>query len=212
MTLAPPLIDNPVLTSHDIELDSDPGDGRERLVVIGNGVAGARAVEEVLARDVDGRFAVRVFGEEPYGNYNRIMLSHVLAGEQTDDEIYLNPLDWYDAHGVTLHAGVRITRIDRFAKMVIAADGSATAYDKLVIATGSRAFIPDVPGMRTAGGALRSGVFAFRTIDDTRGMLDHAAPGRPWPAASRCRRHRRAQCRPPHERPAFARRRRDPAA
>ncbi|WP_068427379.1 nitrite reductase large subunit NirB [Piscicoccus intestinalis] len=154
---------------------TDHPDSRSRLVVIGNGMAGARAVEEILARGGAEKFAVTIFGEEPYGNYNRIMLSHVLAGEQTDDDIYLNALDWYEEHGVTLHAGVAITRIDRFAKAVIGSDGSITPYDTLIVATGSRAFIPDVPGMRTDDGALRDGVYAFRTIDDTRGMLARAA-------------------------------------
>ena len=81
---------------------TDHPDSRSRLVVIGNGMAGARAVEEILARGGAEKFAVTIFGEEPYGNYNRIMLSHVLAGEQTDDDIYLNALDWYEEHGVTL--------------------------------------------------------------------------------------------------------------
>ena len=81
----------------------------ERLVVIGNGMAGARTVEEILARGGDDRFAITVFGDEPYGNYNRIMLSNVLAGVEDEAGIFLNDLSWYADHGITLHHGRRIT-------------------------------------------------------------------------------------------------------
>ena len=91
-------------------------DSRRRLVVIGNGMAGARTVEEILARGGAEQFAITMFGDEPYGNYNRIMLSHVLSGEETDADIFLNTCDWYVENDITLHAGVRVTRIDRFAK------------------------------------------------------------------------------------------------
>src|ERR671921_2530671 len=84
---------------------------RRRLVVIGNGMAGARAVEEILARGGAGQFTITMFGDEPYGNYNRIMLSHVLSGEEHEDSIYLNSLEWYEKNHITLHAGVRVTRI-----------------------------------------------------------------------------------------------------
>ena len=97
-----------------------------KLVVIGNGMAGARTVEEILARDGAQQFAITMFGDEPYGNYNRIMLSHVLAGEEEDDAIFLNSLAWYDENGITLNAGVRVTRIDRFARVVFADDGTVT--------------------------------------------------------------------------------------
>ena len=93
------------------------------LVVIGNGMAGARVVEEILARGGGEQFRITMFGDEPYGNYNRIMLSHVLAGDGTD-EIYLNPLDWYADNDITLHAGVRVVRIDRFARKVFGNDGT----------------------------------------------------------------------------------------
>jgi nitrite reductase (NADH) large subunit len=145
----------------------------ERLVVIGNGMAGARTVEEILHRDPD-RFAVTVFGEEPYGNYNRIMLSNVLAGVEDESGIFLNDLSWYADNGITLHAGSRVTRIDRFAKRVQAADGTVTPYDKLIIATGSRAFVPDIPGIHRPGRGYHQGVFAFRTLDDTRNMIRYA--------------------------------------
>ncbi len=77
-------------------------------MVIGNGMAGARAVEEILARGGAEQFAITMFGDEPYGNYNRIMLSHVLSGEETDDGIFLNSLEWYEENEITLNAGVRV--------------------------------------------------------------------------------------------------------
>ena len=147
---------------------------RRRLVVIGNGMAGARAVEEVLARGGAELFAITMFGDEPYGNYNRIMLSHVLSGEEHEDGIYLNSLAWYEENDITLHAGVRVTRIDRHAHVVLSDDGQVTPYDQLVIATGSRSFMPPMEGGQDADGRLLPGIFAFRTIDDTRSMVEHA--------------------------------------
>jgi nitrite reductase (NADH) large subunit len=146
---------------------------RRRLVIIGNGMAGARTVEEILARDPH-RFSITVFGEEPYGNYNRIMLSNVLAGVEDEAGIFLNDLSWYADNGITLHTGTRISRIDRFAKLVSATDGTVTPYDKLIIATGSRAFVPDIPGIHRPGRGYHQGVFAFRTLDDTRAMIRYA--------------------------------------
>ena len=105
------------------------GDTRRQLVVIGNGMAGARTVEEILPRGGAEQFSITMFGDEPYGNYNRIMLSHVLSGEETDAEIFLNSLPWYVENDITLHAGVRATRIDRFSKLVYAvntADGTVS--------------------------------------------------------------------------------------
>ncbi|GAA2615138.1 nitrite reductase large subunit NirB [Dactylosporangium fulvum] len=147
---------------------------RARLVVIGNGMAGARTVEEILARGGGERFAVTMFGAEPYGNYNRILLSNVLAGAENEAGIFLNDLDWYAAHGIELRAGVRVTRVDRFARTVHADDGTRRPYDKLVIATGSRAFVPPIPGVRNPNRGYHQGVFVFRTIDDTRGMIRYA--------------------------------------
>ena len=149
-----------------------------RLVVVGNGMAGARTVEEILERSVAGQFSITMFGDEPYGNYNRIMLSHVLSGEESDQDIFLNTVQWYEDNNITLHAGSRVTRIDRFAKLVHAEDAfgrpSVTPYDVLIIATGSNSFMPSIEGLRTDDGALTPGVFAFRTIDDTRGMVEYA--------------------------------------
>src|SRR6266851_4422501 len=91
---------------------------RQRLVVIGNGMAGARAVEEILARGGADLFDIVMFGEEPYGNYNRILLSNVVNGAQDADEIFLNSLGWYEENGIQLHAGVRATKVERVARLV----------------------------------------------------------------------------------------------
>src|SRR4029079_4017190 len=104
---------------------------KKNLVVIGNGMAGARAVEEILARGGADQFEITMFGDEPYGNYNRIMLSDVLNGSQSPENIFLNPLAWYQENNITLHAGVRVLEIDRAARMVVAANGMTVPYDVL---------------------------------------------------------------------------------
>ena len=139
---------------------------RNRLAVIGNGMAGARLVEEILARGAGDRFEITVYGDEPYGNYNRILLSNVLAGQQDPGEIYLNPLPWYSENGVTLRAGTRVQAIERRGRRLFLGGGEADRYDTLVVATGSSAFVPPVAGIYDAEGALRDGVFVFRTLDD----------------------------------------------
>jgi nitrite reductase (NADH) large subunit len=137
-------------------------------------MAGARTVEEILERGGGNQFQITMFGEEPYGNYNRIMLSHVLSGEEDETGIFLNPLAWYEDNDITLHAGSRVTRIDRYAKQVYAEDGTETPYDVLIIATGSRSFMPPMAGLYREDGTLMPGVFGFRTIDDTRQMAAQA--------------------------------------
>jgi len=163
--------------SRDSATAADPG-GRRRLVVVGNGMAGARTVEEILERVGAERFAITMFGEEPYGNYNRIMLSHVLSGDEHDKDIFLNTIGWYADNGITLNSGCKVTRIDRFAKLVHAVDKlgktSITPYDVLIIATGRYSFMPAMEGLELANGLHKPGVFAFRTIDDTRAMVEYA--------------------------------------
>ena len=146
---------------------------KERLVVIGNGMAGARAVEEVLARGGADRFDIVMYGDEPYGNYNRIQLSNVLNGTQGLDDILINPLDWYEENDITLHAGEFVNAIDRAAKVVQSQNGVRERYDKLLIATGSRAFIPPIAGAHAADGKLKGGVFGFRTLDDCTAMVEY---------------------------------------
>ena len=144
--------------------------GRERLVVIGNGMAGCRAVEEILAREPD-RFAVTIFGAEPRVNYNRIMLSPVLAGEKAFEDIVINGDDWYARNGITLVAGDPVVSIDRAARTVASKAGRIEPYDRLLIATGSDPFVLPVPG-----NDLR-GVVTFRDMDDVDAMLDAAGRG-----------------------------------
>jgi nitrite reductase (NADH) large subunit len=146
-----------------------------QLVVVGNGMAGVRAVEEVLARGGGNDFAITVFGDEPYGNYNRILLSNVLAGSDDPDEIYLNGLDWYTENGIDLRAGVRVVRLDTYAHLIHADDGTAMHYDKLILATGSRSFFPPMKGLWADDKTLADGVFGFRTLDDTAAMIAEAS-------------------------------------
>ncbi len=145
-------------------------DTREHLVVIGNGMAGCRAVEELLARDAD-RYRVTIFGAEPRVNYNRIMLSPVLAGEKSFDDIVINDADWYAANGIALIAGDPVIAIDRAAKTVTTRGGTTEGYDRLLIATGSDPFIIPVPGKDMPG------VIAFRDMDDVGTMLNAADKG-----------------------------------
>lgn len=149
--------------------------GTQKLVVIGNGMAGARFVEEVLAKGGGEQFEVTMFGDEPYGNYNRILLSGVLAGTHSDADIYINPLDWYERNNVNLRARVRAIGIDRLSKTVYATGGHLVPYDKLVLATGSLPYMPPIGGLLSDDGVLLNGVFAFRTLDDCVQMINHSA-------------------------------------
>jgi len=126
---------------------------KSRLLVIGNGMAGARSIEEVLARGGGEIFDIAVFGEEPLGNYNRIMLSAVLEGLMDASAILLNPLPWYQERGILLRTGVRAERIFRYARHVVGSDGSEEPYDKLIIATGSLRL-----SHRSMGSPLRTAV------------------------------------------------------
>lgn len=147
---------------------------RRRLVVVGNGMAGARFVENLVARDEAHAFDVVVVGDEPHGNYNRILLSGVLAGTHRADDIMINPLSWYAANGVRLHAGTRVERLDLQRRRVHAADGAVEPYDVLVLATGSRPAVPPIDGLVTDTGTLKEGAFVFRTIEDCDRILARA--------------------------------------
>jgi nitrite reductase (NADH) large subunit len=138
---------------------------KEKLVLVGNGMAGIRTIEELLKLDPE-LYEITVFGEEPYGNYNRILLSPVLAGEKTIDDIMLNDVQWYQDNGITLHAGKKVVGIDRRNQKVIADDGTEEHYDRLLLATGSSPFIIPVPGSDLPG------VISFRDIQDVDAMLD----------------------------------------
>ncbi|KQR82270.1 nitrite reductase large subunit NirB [Sphingomonas sp. Leaf343] len=142
----------------------------EHLVVIGNGMAGCRAVEELIARDPH-RYRVTIFGAEPHVNYNRIMLSPVLAGEKTFDEIVINDAAWYATNAIELVSSDPVQAIDRAAKTVTARSGRTVSYDKLLIATGSDPFIIPVPGKDLPG------VISFRDMADVDHMLAAAGAG-----------------------------------
>ncbi|KZE32677.1 nitrite reductase large subunit NirB [Crenobacter luteus] len=143
---------------------------RKKLVLIGNGMAGVRALEELFALAPDA-YDVTVFGAEPHPNYNRILLSPVLAGEQDFDDIVLNDLAWYAEHNIRLHLNCKVEQIDRDNKVVRGQDGTEAPYDIAILATGSQPVILPVPGKEL------SGVLAYRDIADTQAMMDAAATG-----------------------------------
>ncbi len=154
---------------------------KQKLVVVGNGMAGARFVEEMVSlggQSAGGGYDITVIGEESCGNYNRILLSGVLSGSHDADDIFINPLDWYAENGVTLHAGVRAIGIDRKGKMAYGAGGLLLPYDKLVIATGSSAFVPPMEGLHDEDGGFKPGAFVFRTLDDCDAIIEHAQGAR----------------------------------
>ena len=121
---------------------------KQRLVVIGNGMAGARVVEEILARGGGEMFDIVMFGDEPYGNYNRILLSNVMNGSQHPSEIFLNAIPWYRANGIRLHAGVRVMHIDRARKKVYGLKSVVEPYDKLIGKLGRPIVPADIPGQQ----------------------------------------------------------------
>ena len=145
-------------------------DMRQRLVVIGNGMAGCRAVEEILARDPT-RYQIVIFGAEPRVNYDRIMLSPVLAGEKSFEEIVLNDERWYSTNAIELIAGDPVTKIDREERLVRSRSGKVRGYDKLIIATGSDPIVIPVRGRDLEG------VVTFRDLDDVERMLQAAKRG-----------------------------------
>ncbi|CAI8746656.1 nitrite reductase large subunit NirB [Methylocaldum szegediense] len=138
---------------------------RQKLIVIGNGMAGIRTVEELLKIAPDA-YDITVFGAEPHCNYNRILLSPVLAGEKKLDDIILNDDSWYEANGITLHKGRKVTEINRRRRLVRTEDGMEASYDRLLLATGSVPFILPVPGKDLPG------VVGFRDIRDVELMLE----------------------------------------
>jgi nitrite reductase (NADH) large subunit len=140
---------------------------KSKLVMVGNGMAGVRTIEELL-KIAPELYDVTVFGAEPHPNYNRILLSPVLAGEQTLDEIVLNSWDWYKDNNITLHAGKKVIEVDRVKRIVRSEDGTEVEYDRLLMCTGSNPFILPIPGKDLKG------VIAYRDIADTNAMIDAA--------------------------------------
>ena len=143
---------------------------RRRLIVIGNGMGGGRFVEEMLARNGRELFDIVVFGEEPYGCYNRILLSSVLAGQHQPRDIVTHPPAWYADNGVTLRMGVRVAAIDTAARTLRTADGSIEPYDLVVFATGSRPVLPPIAGIEHA--------LVFRDLEDCARIIERTTTGR----------------------------------
>ncbi len=137
-----------------------------KLVLVGNGLAGMRCLEDLLDMAPD-RYEITVIGEEPWGNYNRIMLSPVLAGDKTVDDIMLHSHAWYAEKGIQLIAGDAAVKIDRPRKQVFTQSGQVVNYDRLILATGSQPFIPPIPGTEL------DGVLSFRDIYDVNRMLEY---------------------------------------
>ncbi|MNH87052.1 Nitrite reductase [NAD(P)H] [compost metagenome] len=140
---------------------------KKKLVLIGNGMAGVNAIEQLLKLAPD-KYEITVFGSEPHPNYNRILLSSVLAGDATIQDIVINDMDWYKDNGITLHTSQTVTRIDTELKTVTTDKGLTASYDDLIIATGSLPFMLPLPG------ADKEGVIAFRDIQDCETMIDAA--------------------------------------
>ena len=139
-----------------------------KLVLVGNGMAGVRTLEELLKIAPD-LYEITVFGAEPHANYNRILLSPVLAGEMTIKDIMLNDVDWYAQNNIRLHLNKKVVKIDRVQRKVIADDGTEESYDRLLLATGSNPFILPIPGIDLEG------VLTYRDIQDTDAMITAAA-------------------------------------
>ena len=141
----------------------------EQLVFAGNGMTGVACAEALIQSGQI--FDITIFGDEPHANYDRTLLSSVLAGERDVDSVILNDIGWYQEHGIRTRLGIRVEEIDRQNRAVRSSDGDWTSYDKLILATGSSPEIPPICGLDKAG------VFVFATLDDTRKLADAAGPG-----------------------------------
>ncbi|WP_147804200.1 nitrite reductase large subunit NirB [Alkalicoccus halolimnae] len=136
----------------------------KKLVLIGNGMAGIRTIEEIIKREPE-QYEITIFGSEPYPNYNRILLSLVLQGDSKVDDIVLNDYDWYKNYGIVLHSGDEVTKVDTENQLVYSSEGKEVPYDKLIFATGSNPFMLPIDG------ADKEGVIAFRDIKDCETMI-----------------------------------------
>ncbi len=140
---------------------------KQKLVLIGNGMAGMRTIDELL-KIAPEKYDITVFGSEPYGNYNRIMLSPVLAGDKTINDIIIHDEKWYRQHDITLHTNTTVTDIDRVKKKIVTDTGLIIEYDKVIMATGSNPFVLPIPGHDLPG------VVSFRDIADVEMMMTTA--------------------------------------
>jgi nitrite reductase (NADH) large subunit len=138
-------------------------------------MAGARLLEEVLARNAGGRFAITILGEEPHGGYNRALVSEVLSGARDAGTLLRRPREWYAERGVALRTGVRAEAIERDQRAVRFGDGEVVCYDRLILAAGSRPVVPPLEGLHAAGGVWKAGVFTLRTLEDGQRIAEQAA-------------------------------------
>ena len=137
---------------------------KEKLVVIGNGMSGLRTIEDLLELNKD-KYDITIYGEEPHVNYNRIMLSYILSQEKTFEDTIINHQSWYEQNNITLNKGDKVISIDKANKIIKSQSGKTESYDKLLIATGSTAFVP-----KTKGSNLEN-VIAFRTKADVDAII-----------------------------------------
>lgn len=140
---------------------------KQKLVMIGNGMAGVRTIEEILERNSD-KFEITIIGKEPYPNYNRIMLSNILQKKMSVDETIMNPYSWYEENNITLITGERATGVNREKQLVMTEKGKEIPYDVCIFATGSNAFVLPLPGHDLPS------VIGWRTIEDTERMIEIA--------------------------------------
>lgn len=138
---------------------------KKKLVVVGNGMAPGRMLEHLLEGSPDS-FDITIFNAEPRVNYNRLMLSPVLSGEKTYQDIITHDDGWYEKHGITLHKSSKVTKIDRVKRRVASENGIEADYDKLVLATGSNPIVIPIPGYNLRG------VLTYRDLDDVNAMLE----------------------------------------
>ena len=149
---------------------------RKRLAIIGNGMAAGRLLDELVRRNAPSLFDIAVYGEEPHGCYNRILLSRIIGGGSAD-EITLKTSDWYAERGVTYHACTMVSKLDSTTRTLLTSTGETHAFDVAVFATGSRPLVPPLEGLRTKDGAPKPGAFVFRTVDDCERIRKAARPG-----------------------------------
>jgi nitrite reductase (NADH) large subunit len=149
---------------------------KKKLAIIGNGMGTCRLLDELVTRGGHERYEITVYGEEPGGAYNRILLGKVLGGE-APDAIVTKPAEWYDRHGMRLLSHTRVKKLDVRKKEVETEDGQSRRYDLAVLATGSQPLVPPLEGMLGEDGELRPGAFVYRTIGDCLRMRAHARPG-----------------------------------
>lgn len=140
---------------------------KQKLVMIGNGMAGIRTIEEIINRDAN-RYDITVIGKEPYPNYNRIMLSNILQNKMTVEETIMNSYDWYAENRITLINDDPVVKVNREAQSVMTQSGKEVNYDICIFATGSKAFVLPIEGSDLPS------VIGWRTIEDTERIIDIA--------------------------------------